>query len=81
LEKIMPKESKTPTPPAAPASAPKEKLLALTVTSSFSDGNLREFFEKYGYTVEWKVGEVRNIPLWLAQRCEQSGAEFEKADG
>lgn len=59
---------------------PKEKLLALSVTTHFADGNLGDFFRKYGYEVEWPVGEVRNIPRWLAQRCEQSGATLERAD-
>ena len=64
----------------APAK-PKEKLLALTVITRFVDGNLREFFQNYGYNgEEWPANEVRHIPEWLAKRCEQSGAQLERAD-
>jgi hypothetical protein len=72
------KEVTTETP--EPVKEPTEKLLALTVRSFFSDGNLGEFFSRYGYSPEWRTTEVRNIPLWLARRCEQSGAELERAD-
>jgi hypothetical protein len=58
-----------------------EKLLAFTVSTRFVDGNLGEFFSKYGYTAEWNVNEVRNIPVWLALRCKQSGAELVATDG
>ena len=58
----------------------KEKLLEFTVTVYFVDGNLREFFERYGYDVDWRPNEVRKIPAWLAQRCIQSGAQLERAD-
>lgn len=61
---------------------PKEKLLAFTVSARFVDGNLSDFFRQYGYNgEEWVKDEVRNIPAWLAQRCIQSGAELERADG
>lgn len=65
---------------AATPKAPKERLLALTVTTPFVDGNLAGFFAQYGYSVEWSANEVRNIPAWLAKRCEQSGAQLERAD-
>lgn len=60
---------------------PKEKLLAFTVTTHFVDGNLNDFFSSYGYATEWQKDEVRHIPAWLAQRCLQSGADLERADG
>lgn len=60
---------------------PKEKLLKFRATAPFSDGNLREAMEKYGYPVEWKTDEVRSLPKWVIQRCIQSGAELERADG
>jgi hypothetical protein len=58
-----------------------EKLLTLRALVPFSDGNLREFFEQYGYTVDWQANEVRKIPAWLMLRCTQSGAELERSDG
>jgi len=67
-----------PMPPPAP---PKEKLLSLRANVFFCDGNLREFFQKYNYPVEWPMNEVRQIPKWLAERCIQSGAELDRADG
>ena len=70
-----------PESPPEPKAPPKEKLLVVTVTTEFVDGNLREFFENYGYNGEkWPANEVRKIPLWLARRCEQSGATLERAD-
>lgn len=63
------------------ATPPKEKLLKFRAVSFFSDGNLREGMEKYGYTVEWRANEVRALPAWLIRRCVQSGAELERADG
>jgi hypothetical protein len=68
-------ESVTPPPP------PKEKLLTFRAVTFFSDGNLRESMEKYGYACEWRTNEVRNLPAWLIKRCIQSGAELERADG
>lgn len=73
----MAKPDQTPAAPAAPA-PPQEKLLTLRAIVPFVDGNLREAFEKYGYSVEWKMNEVRSIPLWLAKRCIQSGAELDR---
>jgi hypothetical protein len=61
--------------------SPKEKLLKFRAVSPFSDGNLREAMEKYGYKVEWPTNEVRALPSWLIQRCMQSGAELDRADG
>lgn len=64
-----------------PETLPKEKLLKFRATSPFSDGNLREGMEKYGYPVEWRTDEVRELPAWLIRRCIQSGAELDRADG
>lgn len=66
----------TPVPPL-----PTEKLLKFRAISPFSDGNLREGMEKYGYSVEWRMNEVRSLPAWLIKRCVQSGAELDRADG
>jgi hypothetical protein len=58
----------------------KEKLIAVRAFAWFSDGNLREAMEKYGYECEWKEGEVRSLPSWLIQRCLNSGAELEQPE-
>lgn len=80
--KAIHEDGGTPNPlVGAPPAPPKEKLLALRALLPFTDGNLAEHFAKYGYGVDWKMNEVRHIPLWLAKRAEQSGAEFERADG
>jgi hypothetical protein len=73
-------EKTAPQPPASPP-LPKEKLLAFRAITSFSDGNLREFMEQYGYSCEWQMNEVRKLPGWLIKRCMQSGAELDRADG
>jgi hypothetical protein len=76
---------KKPAPPApenaTPPLPPKEKLLTFRAVTFFSDGNLREGMEKYGYACEWKMNEARSLPAWLIKRCIQSGAELERADG
>ncbi len=67
--------------PASPPPAPRgEKLLKFRAIVSFSDGNLREFMENYGYECEWRMNEVRALPAWLIRRCIQSGAELDRAD-
>ena len=55
----------------------KEKLLSFRAVEFFSDGNLREYMEKYGYPVDWPADEIRKLPAWLLQRCINSGAELE----
>ncbi len=56
---------------------PAALLVSVKVGSWFSDGNLAGFFKQYGYECEWPRDQVRRIPLWLAKRAEQSGAEIE----
>ena len=68
-------------PEPEPTPRPKEKLVAVVALEWFSDGNLKEFMEQYGYTFPWSAGETRSLPGWLIQRCINSGGEFEKADG
>jgi hypothetical protein len=75
-KKPAPLAPETATPPP-----PKEKLLTFRAVAFFSDGNLREAMEKYGYVCEWKMNEVRSLPAWLIKRCIQSGAELDRADG
>ena len=58
----------------------KEKLVTVEALEWFSDGNLMEFFKQYGYECDWPVGQKRSIPVWLLQRCVNSGGEFEKVD-
>lgn len=55
----------------------KELLTPVKAVNGFSDGSLREFFEKYGYPCEWPRDEVRRIPMWLINRVIQSGGEIE----
>lgn len=55
---------------------PKEKLITVTAFTWFSDGNLCESMEQYGYPCAWPAGETRSLPMWLLKRCESSGAEF-----
>lgn len=75
------KNEPTPTPSPAPPD-PAEKFVEVLTVEHFVDGNLADFFRKYGYNGEaWPANEVRKIPEWLAKRCIQSGAMLERADG
>lgn len=80
-ESVFEAEKPAPPPPPVKASPPPERLLTCRALVSFSDGNLRAFMEKYGYECEWRMNEVRKLPKWLIQRCINSGAELERADG
>lgn len=62
--------------PDEPAPKKKETLTPCTVDNQFTDGNLGEFFADYGYRPEWPKGERRELPFWLIQRCQNSGAEI-----
>jgi hypothetical protein len=54
-----------------------EALLSVKSRGRFIDGGLAEDFKKYGYSVNWKDGEVRNIPAWLYKKCLNSGGRFD----
>lgn len=54
-----------------------EALLSVKARGRFIDGGLTEDFKKYGYSVNWKDGEVRNIPAWLYKKCLNSGGRFD----
>ena len=56
---------------------PKEKLITVHAVAWFSDGNLKDFMEQYGYPCEWLANESRSLPMWLIKRCVSSGGEFE----
>jgi len=58
----------------------KERMVRVFAEESFVDGNLRQFFEQYGYDVFWPMNEVREIPEWLYIRCVNSGGTFTNAD-
>lgn len=62
-----------------PEEEPKDKELLTPVRAvvGFTDGNLSESLGKYGYPPEWTQGQVRKLPLWLINRCKNSGAELE----
>lgn len=55
----------------------KEPTLTVRSRGRFIDGGLAEDFKKYGYSVNWKDGEVRNIPVWLYKKCLNSGGRFD----
>jgi len=61
-----------------PAQKPKENLVTVVVREWFSDGNLQEAMNTYGYPCEWPAGQERNLPMWLIQRCINSGAELDQ---
>lgn len=65
-------------PQSLEAEAPAlEALLSVKSRGRFIDGNLANDFKKYGYSVNWKDGEVRNIPAWLYKKCLDSGGRFD----
>jgi hypothetical protein len=47
----------------------------------FHDGNLTSFFEGIGQDPVIHQNEVRELPLWLLERCIQSGGKFEYVFG
>jgi len=66
------------TPEPEPTLKPKEKLISVITIDWFSDGNLKDFMDQYGYPCEWPMGEIRKLPAWLIQRCLNSGAQLEQ---
>ena len=63
-----------------PAPKPKEKLVTVVAAEWFSDGNLQEFMATYGYECEWPMGQERSLPMWLIQRCINSGGTFDQVE-
>jgi hypothetical protein len=53
------------------------RLLSVRSRGRFVDGGLAKDFQLYGYPVEWKDKEVRNIPAWLYRKCLDSGGRFD----
>jgi len=56
----------------------KKETIKCHAAVPFIDGGLREPFAKLGYGVYWRLNEVRELPLWLFNRCENSGAVLVK---
>lgn len=54
----------------------KDQLVEVAPTTYFADGMLAEFFTQLGYPVEWPRMQKRSIPIWLLDRCKQSGGDF-----
>lgn len=65
-------------PQSLEAEAPVlEALLSVKSRGRFIDGGLANDFKQYGYSVNWKEGEVRKIPAWLYKKCLDSGGRFD----